>query len=88
LQAIKITPTAFSQDTNQVNDPIGPFNSASYACLISEICVERHNLTHRTHRLEKQRAFRIRNRNPHNIAARCQAFDHIAPDEAGTAENR
>ena len=80
--------SAFRQRANEVNDDLGPDHGTMHRALAHHRGIKRHDLPYRTHRLEKQRRLRVAHRHPHDIALLGQSLDHIAADEAGTAEHR
>ena len=80
--------SALRQRANQVDDDLGPDDGTVHRALVHHRGIKRHDLPNRTHRLEEQRRLRVAHRHPHDVALLGQSLDHIAADEAGTAEHR
>ncbi len=88
MHRLKRGRSAFRQRANQVDDDLGPDHGTMHRALAHHRGIKRHDLPNRTHWLEEQRRLRVAHRNPHDVTLLGQSLDHIAADEAGTAEHR
>jgi hypothetical protein len=87
MHRLERSAAALGQRADQIDDDIGLFDRAVYSRLPRHRAEQRHDLSDRTHRLEKQRGFRIAYRDPHHVTSMGQPLDHIATDEARAAEH-
>ena len=87
MNGLKGLLAAFGKDSDEIDDGVSTCNRPANGLRIPDIGLNGHDLAHNSHRLKMSRKVRPAHSGANPIAALGQGADHMASDEARSAEN-